>query len=400
MANSIEEKNVVCKRDYDEKIKRAVVAFANTTGGKVYVGIDDFGQVVGLKDPDEVRQRVKRLIQDGISPNVSEFVDYTVEFAEGKKLIGVEVTPGTGAPYWLEEFGLTREGVLLRKDGATVCATQDEIRQMLAKSALDDRYESRRALRQDLAFTQAAELFDRQDVKLDRAQLRSLGLTDPAGAYSNLAYLISDQCAATIRVVTLDEEARPRERVDLEGSIFRQVADALAVVDRNNKRFAKTRSGKNVDAREYREYPYVAVREALCNAALHREYAVDAPTLVKIFPDKIEILSPGGLAQGLTREELELGAALSRNKNLVELFALLQEADACGLGLRRLERAYDDYAVKPKLDVSRNYFRVTLPNAFERRVKRPEPAETVETVETTDASELKVAKYTTAGISV
>lgn len=398
MANNFEENYVVCKKDYDEKfIKRSAAAFANSTGGKIYIGIDDFGQVIGLDDPEDVLSRVKRLLQKEISPDISPFVEYSVEQAEGRRLLGIEVSPGSGAPYWLNELGLTREGTPLRKNGATVCADDAEIRNAIAKAAEFDRYESRRAIKQDLTFLQAAELFDRQDVKLDREQLRTLGLTDRSGAYSNLAYLISDQCHATIRVVAFDDEARPREKVDLLGSIFRQTADALKVVDRNNKRFAKTRGGKSVDDKEYREYPEIAAREAILNAALHRDYEIDAPTLVKIFRDRIEILSPGGLTGGLEPSELELGAALSRNKNLVELFALLHESSAGGSGILRMRRAYADCAIPPAIDVSKNYFRVALPNAFARRIPSNDQTETVGAQENND---VKIAKYAKVGFSV
>ena len=71
MADAYEDKNVVYKRGYTDKIRRTVVAFANTNGGKIYVGIDDFGQVVGLNDVDGVKRRVSKLLQDGIFPDVT-----------------------------------------------------------------------------------------------------------------------------------------------------------------------------------------------------------------------------------------------------------------------------------------------------------------------------------------
>ncbi len=369
MADAYEDKNVVYKRGYTDKIRRTVVAFANTNGGKIYVGIDDFGQVVGLNDVDDVKRRVSKLLQDGIFPDVTPYVEYTVEYAEGKKLVGVEVSRGSQRPYWLADRGLEPDGTLVRRDTASAPASFKEIGQMIQETS-EGPYEEFRTLKQNLSFEEAAGVFRKHNIKLDRLELRTLGLVDGAGAYTNLALLLSDQCPTTIKLAFLAEnEHRVDEVVELSGSLFRQYADTFEKLDRHNRKFIKTLAGRAVDDKEYREYPVMSIREALANAVVHRDYSLSTPTLVRVSHDRIEIVSTGGLAPGVSKEELFLGVSVCRNPKLARVFNKIRVVDSFGLGLARIREGYQNTAVEPSFEIGFNFFKITLFNTFERRSK-------------------------------
>ena len=370
MSDKFEEKNVVYKSEYTDKIRRAVVAFANSDGGKIYVGVDDFGQVVGLSDVEDVRRRVVKLIQDGISPDVTPYVECAIERAEGKSVVAVEVSRGAGRPYWLNDAGLNPNGVLVRSDAASVPSTPREIARLIDETSGGD-YETSRSIDQNLTFQEATEVFKRRNMRLDRQDLLELGLVDAWGTYTNLAYLLSDQCDPTIKVaIETDDSVRSREIVEPRGSLFAQLDGAIAALDRFNRKFVKTLDGREISAREYREFPAEALNEAIVNAIVCRDYSKPISTLIRLYADRVEILSYGALVDGIDAKDLPLGVSASRNPKLAGVFRRLRYIDSLGQGLAGIRKIYQGSGVEPKFEISDNFFRVTLFNAFERRLER------------------------------
>lgn len=110
------------------------------------------------------------------------------------------------------------------------------------------------------------------------------------------------------------------------------------------------------------DYPYYAIREALVNSVVHRDYNFSGSTLIHIFEDRIEFVSVGGLVSGLTFDDIMLGISESRNKNLAACFYRLKLIESYGTGIQRIYESYSNYAVKPEIKISENAFVLTLPN--------------------------------------
>ena len=98
-----ETEAIELKQDYSESIRKDIIAFANTNGGTIYVGVTDSGKVVGVKSPDQMIQRIGNMVRDSIKPDITMFVHYDPEVADGKKIVKVSVNRGTGRPYYWEE---------------------------------------------------------------------------------------------------------------------------------------------------------------------------------------------------------------------------------------------------------------------------------------------------------
>ena len=94
----IETKTIEFKREYMDDIKYAVVAFANTDGGKIYVGVNDDGSIHGVENTDETMLRLTNMIRDSIRPDVTMFTECTVEAMEGKAVVVLTVQRGTARP--------------------------------------------------------------------------------------------------------------------------------------------------------------------------------------------------------------------------------------------------------------------------------------------------------------
>ena len=111
-----------------------------------------------------------------------------------------------------------------------------------------------------------------------------------------------------------------------------------------------------------RDYPESALREALLNAVVHREYSSSGSILIKIFTDRIEFISPGGLVSGIEIEDIMSGYSACRNSSLAEVFYRLQLIEAYGTGILKIYEAYKASLAQPKIEVTPNVFKMILPN--------------------------------------
>jgi ATP-dependent DNA helicase RecG len=100
----------------------------------------------------------------------------------------------------------------------------------------------------------------------------------------------------------------------------------------------------------------------MLNAVVHREYSASGSILIKMFSDRIEFISPGGLVSGIEIEDIMSGYSVCRNSNLAEVFYRLQLIEAYGTGIQKIFEAYKTSLLQPKIEVTPNVFKMILPN--------------------------------------
>ena len=356
----IEDKNTEFKREYVDDIKKALVAFANTDGGNLYIGIDDDGNAVEINNIDGVMLQVTNVIRDAIKPDLAMFCDITVETVQNKKVIKITVNRGTARPYYLSAKGIRPEGVYVRQGASSVPASESAILSMIRETA-GDSYEEARSLIQELTFNEANIVFENKQIPFGEAQKRSLGLIGEDGTYTNLALLLSDQCTHTVKIAVFEGEQKTvfKDRREFCGSLLKQLNGAYQFIDQFNHTHAHTEGLYRVDKRAY---PTEAIREALLNAIVHREYGFSASTLISIFDNRIEFVSIGGLARGISQSDILLGISIARNKKLADVFYRLHLIEAYGTGMPKIIEAYREYGLDPHIEISDNAFKITLPN--------------------------------------
>ena len=355
-----ENKTTELKREYIDAIKNTVTAFANCDGGIIYIGINDDGTVCGVEDVDATMLRASGAIRDAICPDVTMFTEYSNEVMEGKNVVVITVQQGTARPYYIAGKGIRPEGVYVRQGASTIPATESAILAMI-KETSGDSYESARSLQQNLTFDKTSEFFAKRDVAFSEAQMRTLHFIGSDDNYTNLALLLSDQCVHTTKLAVFEgsEKTVFKDRKELTGSLLSQLEEAYEFIDRYNRTRAEF---SGLDRIDMRDYPTEAVREALLNAIVHREYSFSSSTLISIFDDRIEFVTIGGLVKGVLLEDIELGVSILRNEHLANIFYQLMLIEAHGTGIAKIRRSYAGAAVQPQIEVTNNAFKITLPN--------------------------------------
>lgn len=195
-------------------------------------------------------------------------------------------------------------------------------------------FEQTRSLEQDLTFLSAKSEFDESNIPFKE---KNLGIQNQDGLYTNLGLLLSDQCKHTIKVAVFDGETQNvfQDRNEFTGSLIKQMREG---------------------------YKEVAIREALLNLIVHREYSYSASSFVRIYTDRIEFTSIGGLLKGITLEDIQLGISVCRNPKLANIFYRLELIEAYGTGIQKIIDSYSESEFKPQFVTTENAFKIILPN--------------------------------------
>lgn len=355
---TIESECVEYKEKTTDDLYKEVIAFANTTGGTLYVGIDDEGRAVGIDDIDDSYTRITNGIRDAILPDVTMFVKYTLQ---ENHVIRIVVGEGTLKPYYLKSKGLKPSGVYVRHGAFSVPASFDQIRQMI-KNTDGDTFEGMRSLKQELTFEEAAKTFDKNNVEFGEEKYIALGIRNlPQDLYTNLGLIVSDQCEHTVKVAVFADENNTifKDHKVFSGSIFKQLGDTFDYLSLCNQDRSVI---QGLDRIDHWDYPSGAFREALLNALVHRDYSYSGSVIININDHGMEFISIGGLVPGFLAEDLRSGISQPRNMKLAEMFHRLHFIESYGTGIRKIYAFYEGCPEQPVIEVTHNTFKITLPN--------------------------------------
>ena len=353
-----ENERVEYKSQLVDDIYKEVIAFANTDGGVIYVGIDDQGNAVGIERVDETYTRLTNGVRDAIAPDVTMFVRYVLQ---NNKVIRIEVGEGSYKPYYLKGKGLKPAGVYIRQGASSVQASPEQIRRMI-KDSDGDVFEEMRTLQQGLSFEEAAAAFKRYKVAFSEEKFIALGLRNiHDDQYTNLALVLSDQCPYTTKIPVFGdaENITFKDAKEFGGSIFRQLDDSydyLALCNRTASSFA------GLERIDKPDYPEEAIREALLNALVHRDYSFSGSIIINVNDVCMEFISIGGLLPGLSAEDIRSGISQPRNRKLAEIFHRLRLIESYGTGIRKIYALYKECPAQPRIEVTHNTFKLVLPN--------------------------------------
>lgn len=369
-----ESERIEYKSQMIDDIYKEVIAFANTDGGVIYIGIDDKGNLTGIDNVDETYTRLTNGIRDAIAPDVTMFVRYVLQ---DNKVIQIEVGEGSYKSYYLKSKGMKPNGIYVRQGASSVQASPAQIRKMI-KDSDGDVFEEMRAPQQELSFEEAERTFMRYKVDFSEEKYIALGLRNiHDDQYTNLAMLLSDQCQHTTKIAVFGDEANItfKDAKEFGGSIFKQLDDSYTYLTLCNRTAA---TFKGLERVELSDYPEDALREALLNALVHRDYSYSGSIIINVNDSCIEFISIGGLLPGLSADDIRNGISQPRNRKLAEIFHRLRLIESYGTGIRKIYALYKDCAVQPRIEVTTNTFKLVLPNMNASGSVAESASETVE----------------------
>lgn len=356
----LESSRLELKREFTEEIKKELVAFANTDGGELIIGMADDGSVVGVENPDKVSAQVTNMIRDAISPDITLITQVEIKHQSDKALIHVTVNRGGKRPYYIAKKGMTSSGVYVRHGNTSAPASVDAIREMIRETD-GYSYESNLSFNQNLSFEFCSKTFKDRGILFGKNQMKTMKMIDLDGNYTNLAMLLSDQCFHSIQFACFQgtDIGTFTERQRFSGSILKQLDDAFFALNRYNRTRSEIKGLHRIDNRDY---PEQALREALINAIVHRDYDRDVSTNIRVFDDRVEIASYGGLPPNTTIETFLLGLSMPRNKYLADIFYRLELIEAYGSGIPKMMDIYQKFGLEINFKTSPSGFMIVLPN--------------------------------------
>jgi ATP-dependent DNA helicase RecG len=325
------------KEVLSSSMARELAAFANSAGGKILLGVRDDGTVVGVSDSNELRARIQDMARN-CDPPVKVLVEPV-----GRVLV-ITVRESESKPVQC------REGFFWRQGAGTQKLSRDEIR---------DFFRSEGAVRFDLSVCprfRYPQDFDRAklDAWMRESQIAGRGrmediLVNIEAAErtarkllfrnAGVLFFAKDvrhffpQAYVTCLLAKGQDKSGILDRKDFAGGVVSDIKEALRFIERN------TRTAYRIEGlrrEEVPEYPMRALREAITNAVMHRDYyEVGANVFVEIYADRIEISNPGGLPKGLTRAELGT-RSVRRNPLIADLLHRIAFIEKAGTGIRRM----------------------------------------------------------------
>ena len=317
---------------------KTVSAFSNYDGGTILFGIDDDGKIKGLADAKQSCLDIENKINDSISPQPN----YTLEIQNNDQTIKLTVKSGLQKPY------LYKSKAYKRNDTATIEVDTLEFSRLILEGQ-NIRFEELPCKDQELSFEvlhrKLSECIQIENFSKDT--LKTLNLYDNDNGYNNAAGLL-----ATF------ENRSVLEEYDKSVDVFRDYYQYEVI--------------QGIDRKKVEKIPEAAFREAIANALIHRAWDVEAQIRVLMFDDRIEVISPGGLPSGITREEYLSGKlSVLRNRNLANVFYRLGFVEIFGTGITRIKQLYEEGLMKPEFEVSENTIKIVLP-LFERNMNLSE----------------------------
>lgn len=352
----IETNNVEFKRELNDKLEKEMISFLNSNGGHIFIGINDDGSTYGVSNIDELQLIIKDRIKDKIAPSPIGFFELIAEIRDGKDVLHIIVASGNEKPYYIKKYGMCPQGAYTRIGSACVQLTEKQIFDLFSRRTRTSLTNIVSPI-QALTFTQLKIYYSEIGYEFSNNTYKQLNFQLDGGQFNYLAYLLSDQNSLVFNIgkfkgndVVILEEMKSFSNQ----SLIKTTHEIVDYFDKQNRNFTEITSSKR---KENSLFDPIAMREALINAIVHSDYTYENVPTFRIFDDHIEIISVGGLPEGLEKDEFLNGYMSPKNPQLMKVFRDLGFVEHMGTGIIRILNKYD----KSVFHFSTNFIKVSIP---------------------------------------
>ena len=351
-----ESDRVELKREMVKDLDKEIIAFLNTHGGTIYIGIDDNGNVVGVPQElkDEYDEKISAILTNNIKPNCRN----KVQFCYNDDVLVINISEGDFKPYYLAEKGPKPSGAYIRVGRSKRPVSDDEILTMIRDSS-GWLWENQISEEQNLSFDEFSRIASKKNLDFGPHKFRNLRICNKEEKFTNLGLLVSDQNPIEVKFAVYDKNMDFKVKEEFRGSIVTIADDVLKYAELFNITSAKIIPGQ-ISRVETKSYPGSSLREAILNAICHAEYFAPSNIKVEFYPNRVKITNPGNIYNGGTIEDIKKGIQSFRNPGLIILLNKLGYIENYGTGIQRIMDAYKDADCQPEFYVSKSYFMITL----------------------------------------
>ncbi|MDE3055232.1 MAG: putative DNA binding domain-containing protein [Verrucomicrobiota bacterium] len=340
-----------------QQIIKTMIGFCNMHGGKLIIGVDNQGIVVGIDESKiaELIEDLHRSIYASCTPPI--LPSLSVQRVGDKAILLIEVSEGMLKPYFLSSLG-REEGTYIRVGTQTVKATPGMLQELSWQSTgkYIDQMPIHPATCDDLAMRSIESVFQRKRAHVTPSEMQELILhyqivTNEYGRlYPTLGGILlfgknpQKFLPESMIICTHFSGTAGREVIatrDCEGTLLQQYNDCITfIASRLNKQFQISGTDKR---KETLEIPEEAIREIVVNALVHRNYLIPGPTKIAIYDDRLEVFSPGNFPGPIQIDHLSLGVSYIRNMIIARIFREIGLAEKLGSGFLTLFSSYETY---------------------------------------------------------
>lgn len=347
-----ETKTLEFKEVITKSFLKTVSAFSNYDGGVIVFGIDDEGNIKGLTDPKSMCLDIENRINDNITPQPR----YGLEIDEENKTISLIIEEGSNKPY------LYNSKAYKRNDTSTIEVDSFELTRLVLEGKKIN-YEDLSSNKQELNFNylerKLKEYINIEMFNMDT--LKTLNLYNERNGYNNAANILSDNNTFPgIDIAKFGDSINIiKKRLILENMSILEMYDIAVQTYKDYYQYEEIEGSyrKKVEL-----IPEEAFRESVANALIHRAWDLNARIRISMYEDRIEVASPGGLMNGITKDEYVSGMiSLLRNPIVSNVFFRLGIVEIFGTGILRILHTYEDSIKKPIFNVSSNTIQIILP---------------------------------------
>lgn len=350
-----ESEVVELKEKLSDSFEKEVVGILNTLGGTIYLGVKDDGSILGVDDVDEVVLKASDRICNNILPSPRRLFSIKILKENDKKLIVISIGGGLEKPYYLKKYGMTSKGCFIRQGTQTSPMPLNKIESSFSRRVINTLHNVV-SPNQKLTFTQLKIYYQSKGYDVDSEYfLDNLNLYTDDGKYNYAAYLMADNNGNSIKVARFGG----KDKLDIierneygRCCLIKSTYAVLSKLDIINS--VVVRVGETANRKEFPLVDKSALKEAVINAIIHNDYLNGSYPVFEIYDDRIEVVSSGGLPQGLSKEEFFKGRSLPRNKELMRIFSDMELSEQLGSGMKKIMT----FCKRDDFDISENFVSV------------------------------------------
>ncbi len=366
------------KKELPEKLQiaKTAIAFANGAGGEIVVGVDDNKEIIGLTEEqlDDFPDKITTIINDNCSPFI--IPDIQKMTIDNKPILIVKIYPGSAKPYFIKKLG--RDNGTIIRVGATNKLADNSVFQAMERERNNIFYDEEINYQYPISafdFNKFHSDFNKYSKKTltetDYLNLKLIQIEQDKQFLTNGAVLLAgleDKCIVKCARFKGTDMTIFIDKKEYGGFLYEVVENVIAFIKNHLNLHGQVYEIQRID--EY-ELSIQAIREAVINAIVHRDYTIERDIKVAIYDDMIEIISPGTLPKTVTIEEIHEGRSEVRNKVIAKIFKEIDFIEEWGRGISKIKTLCKDRGLQAPVFIEKSgFFAVEFPRKISTTVDK------------------------------